>query len=173
MFCWARSALLHLHTVEYTLVVYQILLICLQDFVQNYAALLPNGKRSTREDVDVFLTSMDSNTTYKNFQVGKSKVCAPRLAAFRHLFFCVCAEKLLKCSSLLLCLFFLFQAVIRYEFFFTSTKILDSQCTTSFSHKFMKNLFCNLKERKKRSLIAQLLLYWWQDSSVVGRLAKD
>ena len=51
-----------------------IALYLIQEFVQNYAALLPNGKKSTREDVDAFLTSMDNNTTYKNFQVGKTKV---------------------------------------------------------------------------------------------------
>ncbi|XP_067935086.1 unconventional myosin-IXb-like isoform X2 [Watersipora subatra] len=44
-----------------------------EDFVHKYAALLPKGKLSTRSDVDAFLTLMDSNSVYKNFQVGKTK----------------------------------------------------------------------------------------------------
>lgn len=42
--------------------------------MQNYASLLPKGKLSTREDVDNFLTSMDSNNSCKGVQVGRSKV---------------------------------------------------------------------------------------------------
>ena len=47
--------------------------------MQNYASLLPNGKLSTREDVDNFLTSMDSNNSCKGVQLGKSKVVSLRM----------------------------------------------------------------------------------------------
>ena len=47
--------------------------------MQNYASLLPNGKLSTREDVDNFLTSMDSNNSCKGVQLGKSKVLSLRM----------------------------------------------------------------------------------------------